>query len=124
VRVADQVPAGARPRGGAAGLADVARRAGAEGPGDQALRADHWVEAPLGSERTYDGTVDCWFDSREAFEAAWTSPEWAALLEDDVRLFDRDRTPAFEGAGVDEYVMRWDAAPDARPYHAAGPGAG
>ena len=59
-------------------------------PGIRRYVQNHWVETGLGSERTYDGTVDCWFDSREAYEASWTSPEFEALLEDDVRLFDRD----------------------------------
>jgi uncharacterized protein (TIGR02118 family) len=90
-------------------------------PGILRYVQNHWVESPMGSERTYDGTVDCWFDTKESFEAAWTSPEWKTLIEDDVTLFDRERTPAFEGAAVREYVMRWDARPDMRPYQAAGP---
>jgi uncharacterized protein (TIGR02118 family) len=96
--------------------ADIALRI----PGIKRYVQNHWIEAPLGSERTYDGTVDCWFESREAFEASWRSPEWKALLDDDVTLFDRERTPAFEGAGVDEHVMRWDALPDGRVYTTAG----
>jgi len=95
--------------------ADIALRI----PGIKRYVQNHWVEASLGAERTYDGTVDCWFDSRAAFEASWSSPEWKTLLEDDVKLFDRDRTPAFEGAGVEEHVMRWDALPDGRFYTTA-----
>ena len=90
-------------------------------PGIRRYVQNHWVAGPMGAERTYDGTVDCWFDSRESFEAAWTSPEWQALLEDDVRLFDRTLTPAFEGGVVNEYIMRWDALPDGRFYRASGP---
>lgn len=92
-------------------------------PGIKRYVQNHWVVDPTGSERTFDGTVDCWFEDRAAFEAAWASPEWKALLEDDVRLFDRSGTvrPAFEGGVVEEYVMRWDASPDGRPYKASGP---
>jgi hypothetical protein len=73
----------------------------------------------MGSTRTWDGTVDCWFDDKASFEAAWTSPQWQALLEDDVKLFDRTVTPAFEGGAVNEYIMRWDARPDGRSYLAS-----
>ena len=90
-------------------------------PGIKRYVQNHWVETPTDGDRTYDGSVDCWFDDRESFEAAWSSPEWKALLEDDVRLFDRTRTPAFEGGVVYEYVMRWDGLPDGRVYHTAGP---
>jgi uncharacterized protein (TIGR02118 family) len=90
-------------------------------PGIRRYVQNHWVADSLGSERTYDGTVDCWFDDRASFEAAWNSPEWATLIEDDVKLFDRTVIPAFEGGAVEEYVMRWDASPDGRPYKASGP---
>jgi uncharacterized protein (TIGR02118 family) len=93
-------------------------------PGIRRYVQNHWVADPMGAERTYDGTVDCWFDDRESFEAAWSSLEWKALLEDDLRLFDRTVTPAFEGGVVNEYVMRWDALPDGRFYLASGPAAG
>jgi uncharacterized protein (TIGR02118 family) len=90
-------------------------------PGIRRYVQNHWVADPMGSGKTYDGTVDCWFDDRAAMEAAWTSPEWQELLVDDGRLFDRTGTPAFEGGVVNEYVMRWDALPDGRPYKASGP---
>src|SRR5688572_31567061 len=79
-------------------------------PGIRRYIQNHWVASPMGSECTYDGTVDCWFDSKEAFEAAWTSPEWRTLIEDDLRLFDRsgEHRPAFEGAAVNEHIMRWE----------------
>jgi uncharacterized protein (TIGR02118 family) len=93
-------------------------------PGIRRYVQNHWHQDPTGAVRTYDGTVDCWFDSRAAFEEAWASPEWKALLEDDVGLFDRDVTPAFEGGAVEEFVMRWDASPDRRPYRASGPAPG
>jgi len=92
-------------------------------PGIKRYVQNHWVGDPSNSERTFDGTVDCWFEDRAAFEAALASPEWQALMDDDVLLFDRSGTvgPAFEGGIVEEYVMRWDASPDQRPYKAAGP---
>jgi uncharacterized protein (TIGR02118 family) len=85
-------------------------------PGIRRYVQNHWVAAPTGCERTYDGTVECWFEDRDAFERAWASAEWKALLEDDVRLFDRSITPPFEGGVVNEYVMRWDGLPDGRAY--------
>ena len=88
-------------------------------PGITRYVQNHWVETPTDCARSYDGSVDCWFEDRDSFAASMASPEWAALLEDDVRLFDRTRTPAFEGGIVDEHVMRWDASPDARPYTAS-----
>ena len=90
-------------------------------PGIRRYVQNHWITDPTGAERRYDGTVDCWFDDRAAYEAAWASPEWKTLLEDDVKLFDRVTEPAWEGGVVEEYVMRWDASPDGRPYKASGP---
>jgi uncharacterized protein (TIGR02118 family) len=90
-------------------------------PGIRRYVQNHWVAEPMGSERTFDGTVDCWFDDRASFEAAWTSPEFEALMVDDLRLFDRTRVPSSEGGVVNEYIMRWDAALDDRPYKASGP---
>jgi uncharacterized protein (TIGR02118 family) len=89
-------------------------------PGIRRYVQNHWVATPPGAERTYDGSVDCWFDDRESFEAALASPEWATLLEDDVRLFDRERVPAFEGGVVDEHLMRWEGLPEGRIYTSAG----
>lgn len=89
-------------------------------PGIRRYVQNHWIEAPTDCERTWDGTVDCWFDDEESFEAAWASPEWKALLEDDARLFDRSVTPAFEGGVVNEHIMRWEGLPDGRIYTASG----
>ena len=90
-------------------------------PGIRRYVQNHWIADSSGWEPTYDGTVDCWFDNKESFEAAVSSPEWTTLLEDDLRLFDRTLTPAFEGSAVNEYIMRWDALPDGRFYVASGP---
>lgn len=88
-------------------------------PGIRRYIQNHWIPQPDAWAPTYDGTVDCWFDDKAAFEAAVASPEWKELLEDDVRLFDRSTEPAFEGSVVNEYIMRWDALPDGRPYLAS-----
>ena len=90
-------------------------------PGIRRYVQNHWVETPMDSERTYDGTVDCWFDDKESFERAWTSPEFKRLWEDDLTLFDRNGPIVSEGGVVREYVMRWDARPDGRPYMASAP---
>jgi uncharacterized protein (TIGR02118 family) len=89
-------------------------------PGIRRYVQNHWVAAPTGSERTYDGTVDCWFDDKESFEASWSSPEFETLLEDDLRLFDRSRVPPFEGGVVNEHIMRWEGLPEGRVYTSAG----
>ena len=88
-------------------------------PGIRRYVQNHWMPEPGVWEPTYDGTVDCWFDDKAAFQAAVASPEWEALLEDDVHLFDRSLIPAFEGSVVNEYIMRWDALPEGRSYLAS-----
>ena len=78
---------------------------------------DNWVFFAV----TYDGTVDCWFDDKESFERAWSSPEFKRLWEDDLTLFDRSGPIVSEGGVVNEYIMRWDARPDGRFITSAGP---
>ena len=60
-----------------------------------------------------DGCVEVWFDDREAFERTVASPEWKALEADGPNGFEMSLAM---GGFVDEHVMRWDAAPDQRPY--------
>jgi uncharacterized protein (TIGR02118 family) len=81
-------------------------------PGLRRYVQNHWVAAPPNCARTYDGSADCWFDDQASCERALSSPEWQVLIEDDVKLFDRDRTPTFEGGVAIEHVMRWDCAAD------------
>ena len=81
---------------------------------------NHWI-APIDPEHAaggmpYDGCVEVWFESREAYEATMASPEWKALEDDGVNGFDMD---VLHGGFVVEHVMRWDADPDARPYTSA-----
>jgi uncharacterized protein (TIGR02118 family) len=73
---------------------------------------------PVGEEHAlgglgFDGCVEVWFEDRDAFERTVASPEWKALEEDGPNGFDMSLAM---GGFVDEHVMRWDAAPDGRPY--------
>lgn len=83
-------------------------------PGLRRYVQNHWVAAPEGYERTFDGSVDLWFDDEAAFNAGFTSPEGDAMFKDDLRLFDRSMTPAYVGGVVEEHVMRWQPGPDGR----------
>jgi uncharacterized protein (TIGR02118 family) len=65
----------------------------------------------------FDGWVEVWFDDIETWRRTLASPEWQALDADGPNGF--DMTVAM-GGFVTEHVMRWDAAPDRRPYTAAG----
>jgi uncharacterized protein (TIGR02118 family) len=83
-------------------------------PGLRRYVQNHWIAPPTGHELTYDGSVDLWFDDEAAFNTAFTSPVGQAMLEDDLRLFDRSMTPAYVGGVVDEHVMLWEPGPDGR----------
>jgi uncharacterized protein (TIGR02118 family) len=67
----------------------------------------------------FHGCVETWFEDQEAYERTMASPEWKALEEDG---FNGLEMSSLMGGFVNEYVMRWDAAPDQRPYKSAGPG--
>jgi uncharacterized protein (TIGR02118 family) len=73
-----------------------------------AIDAEH-AEAGMG----YDGCVEVWFDDLEAYERTMASPEWKALEDDGPNGLDMT---TLMGGFVNEHVMRWDAAPDQRPY--------
>ena len=83
-------------------------------PGLRRYVQNDWSAAPMGHERLYDGSVDLWFDDEEAFNASFVGPVGQAMLEDDLRLFDRSGEPAYVGGVVNEHVMRWDSGPDGR----------
>jgi uncharacterized protein (TIGR02118 family) len=70
------------------------------------------AEAGLG----FDGCVEVWFEDLEAYERTLASPEWKALEEDGPNGLDMT---SLQGGFVNEHVMRWDAAPDQRPYTSA-----
>ena len=87
---------------------------------------NHWMD-PIEEtgQRAFDGHVDAWFDSEEAFYETMASPEWQALIEDGPGGFDPGTlTPHLIGAPVAEHIMRWDALPDRRAYRASGPTTG
>ena len=48
----------------------------------------------------------------QLYEGAVTqmATRWAAMFQDDLRLFDRSAKPAFIGGLIDEHVMRWESA--------------
>ena len=65
----------------------------------------HWIEAAIGHEQVYDGSLVLGFDNEEAFKNSFTSPVGQAMLKDDLRIFDRSMTPAYVGGVVEEHVM-------------------
>ncbi len=73
-----------------------------------AIDAEH-----AGAGMGYDGCVEVWFEDREAYERTMASPEWKALEDDGPNGLDMT---SLMGGFVMEHVMRWDAAPDGRPY--------
>lgn len=99
--------------------------------GPMALRAkglrryvqNHWIEPIEGvNELAFDGHVDAWFDSRDAYLETMASPEWQALVDDGPGGFDPDTLmPNMIAGAVNEHIMRWDALPDRRTYRASGP---
>jgi uncharacterized protein (TIGR02118 family) len=72
--------------------------------------------AHAGAGLGYDGCVEVWFEDLEAYERTMASPEWKALEEDGPNGLDMT---TLQGGFVNEYVMRWDADPDRRPYPGA-----
>jgi uncharacterized protein (TIGR02118 family) len=64
----------------------------------------------------FDGCVEVWFDDIETCRLTLASPEWQALDADGPNGFDMS---VAMGGFVTEHIMRWDAAPDQRPYTAA-----
>jgi uncharacterized protein (TIGR02118 family) len=66
----------------------------AEGPGAG-------VEAPV-----IDGIACAWWKDEASFEAALESGEWQAVLEHGREIFDPDWTHAYQGAEIEERIMR------------------
>ena len=82
---------------------------------------NHWI-APIEQEHAvggmpYQGCVEVWLESMEAYEATMASPEWKALEEDGVNGFDMS---SLQGGFVTEHIMRWEGLPDGRIYTSAG----
>ncbi|MBC7887014.1 MAG: EthD family reductase [Ferruginibacter sp.] len=74
-------------------------------PGLRRYVQNHWMAPAEGHEQVYDGSLELFFDSEEAFKTSFASPEGTAMLKDDLRLFDRSMTPAYVGGVVEEHVM-------------------
>jgi uncharacterized protein (TIGR02118 family) len=56
----------------------------------------------------FDGYSECWFQSREAFEAMMATPEWLAMNKDAETLFALDNHATGMYAELDEVVMKGD----------------
>lgn len=97
------------------------RHFGRRVPGIGRYVQNHAVEAvgPSGVdeelELRFDGFSECWFRDRSDYELAMASPEWAAMNEDALNLFDLDFVLG-EGmsALLDERVVK-DSVPGPRP---------
>jgi uncharacterized protein (TIGR02118 family) len=76
-------------------------------PGIRRYVQNHWAAAPPQHERTFDASVDLWFDDEAAFRSAFAGQVGKAMFKDDLRLFDRSMTPAYVGGVVHEQVMLW-----------------
>ena len=83
-------------------------------PGLRRYVQNHWAAAPPQHERTFDASVDLWFDDEAAFNRAFSGPVGQAMFKEDLRLFDRNADPAYLGGVVEEHVMRWEPGLDGR----------
>jgi uncharacterized protein (TIGR02118 family) len=64
---------------------------GAKIPGTQRYVQNHTVGSPDGSAASYDGFAEMWFDSKQAFEQAMTTPEAQAAIADLPNFLDTER---------------------------------
>ena len=77
-----------------------------------------WSGAEGDDEVAFDGHAEAWFESEKAFLAAMATPQFQAAIEDVPKNFD----PITLVSGVlTEYVMKWEAFADGRPFKTAGP---
>lgn len=67
-------------------------------PGVRRYVQNHATSSPEG-DLAFDGVVELWFDSREAFESVLASPEWQAVRADAARFVAMESSPV---AFVDE----------------------
>jgi uncharacterized protein (TIGR02118 family) len=73
---------------------------------------DHATQFPIsGSEPAFDGHAEHWFESREAYEAAMQSEEWAITRVDGPTGFD---SSTLVGGLLEERVISWDIGTDGR----------
>ena len=71
----------------------------------------HWMAPAEEHEQVYDGSLVLGFDNEEDFKASFASEVGQAMLKDDLRLFDRNATPAYIGGVVQEHVMMNESTP-------------
>ena len=89
-------------------------------PGMVRYVQSHWL-APLdlgtsqpvdGADPAFDGHAEHWFESREAYDAAMASEEWALTRADGSSHFD---SSTLVGGALEETVVLWEAdGPDGR----------
>jgi uncharacterized protein (TIGR02118 family) len=84
-------------------------------PGMVRYVQSHWL-APLdpatclpraGESSEFDGHAEHWFESREAYDTAMASEEWALTRADGSSHFD---SSTLVGGALEETVVLWDAA--------------
>jgi uncharacterized protein (TIGR02118 family) len=56
----------------------------------------------IGGPDRYDLHSECWFADEQAYQAAMTTPQWAAVVEDSPKCFDNSE---LLGAVLEERVM-------------------
>jgi uncharacterized protein (TIGR02118 family) len=75
-------------------------------PGIERYVQNHWIDSIEDTHAMgmpYQGMVEVWFESYEAYQEALASPEWKALAEDAPYGFEMD---SLRGGFVNEYVLR------------------
>lgn len=70
-------------------------------PGVRRYVQNHATSSPEG-ELAFDGVVELWFDSREAFQSVLASPEWQAVRADSAKFVVMEESPI---AFVDEFAV-------------------
>ena len=78
---------------------------GARVPGIGRYLQNHVIEPEPARRPPFDGFSECWFDDLATYEAMNVTPEWHAMNEDAVTLFDRDLIVAGWSAALDEHVV-------------------
>jgi uncharacterized protein (TIGR02118 family) len=60
------------------------------------------LDPSIGGPDRYDLHSECWFADEQAYQAAMTTPQWAAVVEDSPKCFDNSE---LLGAVLEERVM-------------------
>ncbi len=72
-------------------------------PGLIAYRQNHVIDDTTRRDPGWDAVVEMWWDTRDAMEAAWRTPEGRAATDDLAAFADLDRT---SWSIVNEHVRR------------------